>query len=265
TEYPFPDAARAIPSPATRWDVSPRVDMMLGAKNTMTTSYEYEAGTNSTNPPVSSALLAPSSSSSSDQEVQISDTQLWSSKIINETRFEYERSTSNSLTPGTSPGIGVSGGFGVASGSQANSTGDHEEFQNYTSIQLTNNFIRFGGRLVSGGESNYSNGGSYGSLSYDYLLDPCTDPNLSSRPSNCLATPVAPACSTANMAPIPNTTPVQYYPLYPSYQCGIAYSFGIKDIEPYGYTISARETDVGFYAEDDWKVKSNLTLSYGIR
>ena len=74
--------------------------MMLGAKNTMTTRYEYEAGSNSTNPPVSSALLAPSSSSSKDQEVQISDTQLWSSKIINETRFEYERSTSNSTHAG---------------------------------------------------------------------------------------------------------------------------------------------------------------------
>ena len=126
TAYPFPYAARAIPSPATRWDVSPRVDMMLGAKNTMTTRYEYEAGSNSTNPPVSSALLAPSSSSSSDQEVQISDTQLSSSKVINETRFEYEQSTSNSLTPGTSPGISVSGGFSVSSGSQSSSTSDHD-------------------------------------------------------------------------------------------------------------------------------------------
>ena len=255
TAYPFPYADRAIPSPATRWEVSPRVDMMLGAKNTMTTRYEYEAGSNSTNPPVSSALLAPSSSSSSDQEVQISDTQLWSSKIINETRFEYERSTSNSLTPGTSPGISVSGGFGVSSGGQSSNTSDHEEFQNYTSIQLTNNFIRFGGRLVSAGESNYSNGGSYGSLSYTYLLDPCTDPGVTNRPSNCLATPVAPACSTANMT--------SGSPLYPSYQCGIAYSFGYKNIT--NYTIGARETDVGFYVEDDWKVKPNLTFSYGIR
>jgi hypothetical protein len=30
-------------------------------------------------------------------------------------------------------------------------------------------------------------------------------------------------------------------------------------------TINARETDVGIYAEDDWKVKNNLTWSYGIR
>ncbi|MGP8259965.1 MAG: carboxypeptidase regulatory-like domain-containing protein [Acidobacteriaceae bacterium] len=265
TAYVFPYADRAIRSPATRWDISPRMDMMLGAKNTMTTRYEYEAGSNSTNPPVSSALLAPSSSSSKDQEVQISDTQLWSSKIINETRFEYERSTSNSLTPGNSPSISVGGGgFSVSSGSQSSNTSDHEEFQNYTSIQLTNNFIRFGARLVSGGESNFTAGGSaYGSYSYNYLLDPCTDPNLTSRPSNCLPTPVAPACSTANMAAIPNTTPVQYYPVYSSYQCNIVNTFGIKDI--YVPTISARETDVGFYAEDDWKAKPNLTISYGMR
>ncbi len=88
-----------------------------------------------------------------------------------------------------------------------------------------------------------------------YLLDPCTDPSVTNRPSNCLAAPVAPACSTANMT--------SGSPLYPSYQCGIAYSFGYKNIT--NYTIGARETDVGFYAEDDWKVKPNLTFSYGIR
>jgi hypothetical protein len=255
--YPFPTTARALFEPQTRWDISPRLDMMLGQKNTMTVRYQYESNASSVDPAISSALLTPSSNASNNQEVQISETQLWSTKVINETRFEYQRSTSNSLTgnPGyTSPSIGVSGGFGVSSGSASNNTNDHEEFQNYTSIQLVKNFIRFGGMLRSSGESNYSNGGLYGSLTYDYLLDPCTDPSLSNRPSNCVAA-TAPACSTANMA-----TGTQ---LYSSYQCGIARQFSYRDIT--NYTISARETDVGLYAEDDWKAKSNLTISYGMR
>ena len=262
---PFPIAARAFSSPSTRWDVSPRVDMMLGAKNTMTTRYEYETGYNSTIPSVSTALQAPSNGSSSEQTIQISDTQLISSKVINESRFEYQHDASNSITPGTSPGISVSGGgFSVPSGGQSNSTSNHYEVQNYTSIQLIKNFIRLGGRLRSSSETNFSNGGTYGSFNYTYLLDPCTDPSVTTRPSNC-ASSANPPCSTSNMVIIPasGSTPAAPAPLSPSYQCGVLNGFGYTDyINP---TISARETDLGFYAEDDWKVTPNLTWSYGVR
>jgi hypothetical protein len=255
---PFPDAARAEATPATRWDLSPRVDMMLGAKNTLMTRYDYESSSSNVNPTVASALLTTGSdSSSSDQDIQISDTQLINSKVINETRFEFEHSSSNSTPLNTAPAISVSGYFNVGGGSISTSAGDHIEAQNYTSIQLVKNFVRLGGRLRTSSESNYSNAGLNGSFSYSYLLDPCTDPSVTNKPSNCLATlPInATPCSTANM-----TTGS---PLYPSYQCGIVNQFGLKSIT--NYTIGARETDLGLYAEDDWKAKSNLTISYGLR
>ena len=48
-----------------------------------------------------------------------------------------------------------------------------------------------------------------------------------------------------------------------SYQCGLASQFiQAKINQP---TVSARLTDVGLYAEDDWKAKPNLTITYGIR
>jgi hypothetical protein len=73
--YPFPDRARAEATPATRWDLSPRVDMMLGAKNTLMTRYQYESSSSNVNPTVAGALLTTGSdSSSSDQNIQISDT-----------------------------------------------------------------------------------------------------------------------------------------------------------------------------------------------
>jgi len=256
--YSFPDSARAEATPSTSWNISPRVDMMLGAKNTMTMRYEHESGSNSVHPTVNSPLLMTgSNSNSSDQEIQIGDTQLISSKIVNETRFEYERSTSNSTPLNTSPSISVQGGFNVGGGSTSTGTNDHIEFQNYTSIQLVKNFVRLGGRLRTSSESNYSNGGINGSFTYNYLLDPCTDPGVTTKPSNCLTTlPLnASPCSVANMT--------VGSPLYSSYQCGLVSQFGLKSIT--NYTIGARETDIGLYAEDDWKVKPNLTFSYGIR
>ena len=269
--YVFPTSARAEATPATRWDISPRVDMMLGAKNTLTMRYQYMSGSSSVNPAVNSALLTTGSdSSNSDQDIQISDTQLISSKVINETRFEYEHSSSNSTPLNTAPGLSVQGGFSVGGGSISTGTGDHVEFQNYISVQLVKNFVRLGGRLRTSSESNYSNSGINGSFTYTALLDPCTDPsvpmtskpgyNSSTNTNNCVYASIAPQSSdpaTDICAGSTNSTPIS------SYQCGIVSQFGLRSIK--NYTIGARETDVGLYAEDDWKVKSNLTISYGVR
>ena len=152
----------------------------------------------------------------------------------------------------------------MSSGGVSNSTQDHIELQNYTSIQLIKNFVRLGGRLRTTSETNFSNGGTYGSFSYTYLLDPCTDPSVSSTTKTtlgCASTTVP--CSGVLTTP----PPVTPYPPISSYQCGVVnkfsytdYSTGVKTP-----TISARETDVELYAEDDWKVTPNLTWSYGIR
>jgi hypothetical protein len=252
---PFPESARAEATPATRWDLSPRVDMMLGAKNTLMTRYDYESSSSSVNPTVTSALLTTGSDrSSSDQDVQISDTQLINSKVINETRFEYRRISSNSSPLNNSPSLSVQGYFNVGGGSTTSSSGDHIEVQNYTSVQLVKNYLRFGGRLRTSSESNYSNSGLNGSFTYNYLLDPCTDPNVSTKPSNCASVVTTP-CAATNL--VAGSSP------YSSYQCGIVSQFGLKAIN--NYTIAARQTDAEFYAEDDWKARANLTLSYGVR
>jgi Carboxypeptidase regulatory-like domain len=255
--YPFPTTARALSNPQTRWDISPRVDMSLGQKNTLSTRFQYEHGTSSIDPSIPSPLLTTGSdSNNSEITLQLSDTQLFGNRIVNESRFEYQHTTSNSTPISTSPLISVQGIFS-AGGSYAGTTsvpGDHIEAQNYTSVQLIKNFIRFGGRLRTSGESAYSNGGTNGSFTYSYLLDPCTDPTVTNKPSNCLSTATT-ACATGNF------TAGTAQPS--SYQCGVVSQFSLTNITT--PTINARETDVGFYAEDDWKALPNLTVSYGLR
>jgi len=263
SSYSFPTWARAEATPADRWDISPRIDTMLGSKNTLTVRYQYESGTSNVKPTVDSAILNTGSNSyNNEQEIQVSETQLISSKVINETRFEYQHSSSHSTPLNTTPSIGVTGAFSVGGGTIASGTGDQVEVQNYTSIQLAKNFVRFGGRLRTSSKSNYSNSGANGSFTYDNLLDPCTDPNvpLASKPSNCVVTSTAlQASDLASQICAGSSTTT----LISSYQCGIVSQFGLKKIT--NYTVGARETDVGLYAEDDWKLKPNLTISYGLR
>lgn len=257
---PYPTVDRAAPAPQTRWDITPRFDTMIGSKNTLTARFAYERGTSSSS---GSGITLPalgSSSNNAESTVQLSDTQVLSDKVINETRFEWQRDTTNSTPVSTAVGVNVQGyfnAFGSGGGSINNSTQTHYEVQNYTSIQLVKNFVRLGGRLRTTGESISSNGNVNGSLSYSYLLDPCQP--SSTLPAGYTAPPTPAGCSG-----VTETAPCQtIVATVSSYQCGNPYSFSQTTINK--LTNSARQTDGEFYAEDDWKITPNLTWSYGLR
>jgi hypothetical protein len=249
----YPESARAVSHPQTRSDVSPRVDLALGEKNTLTLRYQYNVngqnnnGIGNTNLPTSGY-----NTETTEHTVQISDTQILSPRVINETRFEYQRDYSTQDPLSTAPTLSVQGIFtsgGSSLGTQ-NSTSTHLEVQNYSSIALAKNFIRFGGRLRTTNESLSSNAGSNGTFTYSYLLDPCTDSNPTiKRPSNCNLAVTKP-CDPSNAS-------------ISSYQCGLPGQYAETAINK--LQVDGRLTDVGFYAEDDWKPKGNLTITYGLR
>ncbi|MDW5267757.1 MULTISPECIES: TonB-dependent receptor [Acidobacteriaceae] len=225
----------ATPTPSVRTDISPRIDLQLGEKNTLTTRFEYELSDLS-NQGVGNLNLPSTAYSSSSSEItlQMTDTQVVSSRIINETRFEYQRDHSTETPQSTTPTISVSGNFtdgGANTGANADSQ-NHFELHNYTSIQLKKNFIRFGGRLRSTADTNTSTAGSNGLFTYNCLL-------------------------TLNCGVGSDGTTVS------SYENEQASQFKITNIvHP---TVNATMVDLGVYAEDDWKPVQNLTVSYGFR
>jgi Carboxypeptidase regulatory-like domain len=249
----YPEAARAVSHPQTRSDVAPRVDFALGEKNTLTVRYQYYVnGQNNNGIGNTNLPTAGYNTEATENTVQISDTQILSPRVINETRFEYQRDYSTQDPLSTDPTLSVQGIFtsgGSSLGTQQ-STSTHLEFQNYSSIATTKNFIRFGGRVRTTNESLSSNAGSNGTFTYSFLLDPCTDPNPSiKRPSNCAAGVTTP-CASVNAS-------------ISSYQCGLPGQYAVTAINK--LTVDGRVTDVGLYAEDDWKPKGNLTITYGLR
>jgi hypothetical protein len=252
--YPsVPESIRAVPHPQTRSDISPRVDFALGDKNTLTVRYQYYVN-GVKNGGVGNTTLASAgyNSEATEHTVQMSDTQIINAHVINETRFEYQREYSTQDPLNTDPTLSVQGIFtagGSSLGTQR-STSNHIEVQNYTSVALEKHFLRLGGRLRTTGESLTSTQNSNGTFTYSYLLDPCTDPNPSiKKPSNCAQNVTTP-CDPANAG-------------ISSYQCGVPGQYAITAINK--PTVHARLTDVGLYAEDDWKPKQNLTVSFGLR
>jgi len=230
----------AVSAPQTRYDISPRIDLALGSKNTLTARYRFEHATLD-NQGIGNTALAVNAytGTQSEQDVQISDTQTVTSKIINEIHFEWQRSTTGDVPLNNTPELTVSGGFvtgGDGSVGNTNDVQNHIEFQNYMSIALAKNFIRMGGRLRMTTDTNTTNAQANGLFTYNST-------QFTGQTYN-----------TATGAP---SIAIQNYIL------GLAsnYTYTLYN-KP---TVQATTIDAGLYAEDDWKIKPNLTFSYGIR
>jgi hypothetical protein len=214
--------------PQVRTDFTPRIDYQLAEKNTLTVRYQYAV--NSQHNDGIGQFDLPSTGynlDATDNEIQMTDSQIISAKMVNETRFEYERSKSAQDPLTKAATVSVPDAF-TAGGSATQTVNDHQdhfEVQNYSSLALAKNFIRFGGRLRTTRDANYSNSQSLGIFNYGCLVPTAT-------------------CSDAYST----GTPEQYVVAH------IA--------QP---SIHATLADLGLYAEDDWKVKPNFTVTYGLR
>jgi hypothetical protein len=95
---PLPENLRATFHPQTRWDLTPRIDLALSDKNTLTVRYQFEknsaqnAGLGST-----SINTIANNTNTHENQIQISDTQILSQKVINETRLALVRQITSTI------------------------------------------------------------------------------------------------------------------------------------------------------------------------
>jgi hypothetical protein len=213
--------SQAVVAPETRTNISPRFDWQLSPTNTLSARYQYLKN-DETNQGFGGIILYSRGDNyhQTQHTLQLSDTQVLSAHLINETRFQYIRNNLNQVpTVSGLASINVLGQFGVGEsilGLQTDHTNLYE-LQNYTSWSAGRHFVKFGSRLRVSQDDNFSNAGFNGILTYTGL-----QAYLNGTPSQ--------------LSIVTGT---------PSYSLSFA--------------------DVGLYAEDDWKLRSNLTLSYGLR
>lgn len=230
--------AESISHPRTRTNFSPRLDYQLGEKNTLTFRYQYFRENETANgvgdfnlPSQAFDVL------STEHTVQVSDTQTLSTRTINETRFQFHREGTAQNPARTDPAIGVSGAFhGGGSGQGAVLyTQDSYELQNYTSMALEKQFLKFGGRLRVNKTTDLRTAGFNGAFTFNSLA----------------------AYQITEQGLQQGMTPGQIRAAG-----GGASRFSITQGNP-----AAENTywDIGLYAQDEWRVRPNVTLSYGLR
>jgi hypothetical protein len=260
-------------TPQRRTTVSPRVDYQLGTNHTLSFRYSFldnqrvvtGIGGYSLPQTVVGGFTLPSAgytSANTEHSFQVVETSVLSPRAVNESHLNVERSNVNSASQSTAPAISVAqsfyaGGSGYSSSAFANTynTENEVEFQNYTSLTLGAHTTKFGIRIRTDALENSSPNnfnGVYSFLGGSFPYRPDLQTGLTPNSDG-----------TVNLSSIQqfiytkqllnHGQPLQGYG--PS-------KYSVSRGNPY---ISFYQMDFGPFLQDDWRVRPNLTMSFGLR
>ncbi len=234
----------SVYAPSTHIEVSPRVDLQLGQKNTLTVRYQYYRNSSSGSLGSTSLPDQATSSTTSGNAIQLMDSQIINDRMVNETRFQYRRSFSTTTPVSTTPTVGVTGDFSGGGSSIQFDTAhtDHLELQNITTMSAGAHAIKFGTWMRDNRDANATNGNFNGSFSFPSLQAYVA--TLNGLAQGETFTQIAAACPpTQTGGCLPNN---------------LTYTTGRE-----GFT--ANVFDAALFFQDDWKYSPFLTLSGGVR
>src|ERR1039458_3070096 len=258
----------AVVTPNTRTSFGPRFDYQISTNNTLVARFE-DGLSSRQNQGVGGYRLPPPyaqtayNSTGNNQNLMLTETWIATPKIVNETRFQYTRTYSGQIG-NLLPQVSVSGAFtsGGANEGTNTDTREHFELQNNTSILHGAHTFRYGVRARRESDRSMSPNGFGGIFSFlggsapvlDSSYNPVTD--ASGNPVLTTLSAVDQYTRTLVLQKA-GFTPSQIRQLG-----GGASQFSIDSGNPYS---SISQYDIGVFAQDDWRIRPNLTLSYGLR
>jgi len=246
--YSIPTAPTtgALNTTANRVEVSPRLDLQLGQKNTLTLRYQYENGSSSGSIGSTSLPTQSSSSSTTEQSAQLSDSQIINDHIVNETRIQYRLAPTVTTPVNITPTISVPGYFtgGGSSGGKSSDHSTHIELQNITTMSLGAQAIKIGTWLRDNRDANTGLAGFNGGFSFP-SINAYVD-TLNGLAMGETIAQIAAAC------PTPGTcTPNKLTYTTAGASGKLSYTENVFD--------------AAVFFQDDWKANQFLTLSGGLR
>jgi hypothetical protein len=228
---PFSDAVAA---PQRTQDYSTRLDRQVTPMNTLTGRYDFNKAT-VTNSGVG-LLVLPSQGlnvSTTTQTLQLTDTQVIGAKLISEAHFQYLRTRTEQDPASTAAAVVVEGEFN-GGGNPAQKLSDNQdryEFQELLTVDHGKHYMRFGGRYRLLRDANFSTSNYNGQFTFPNLAD--------------------------YQRALAGETPAQIFA-------------DTKDTIQYNLTAGQASAtvltgDLGVFAEDEWKIRSNFSLTFGFR
>jgi hypothetical protein len=239
--------SESVPLPNRRIEFSPRLDYQLNANHTLVARYEYEHPRNLTGVGGFSLGSRRYSTVSTLHNVRLTETAIINKRTVNETRFQFVHQVSGDTANNTIPTISVQDAF-TGGGSQVGLSSNRQnrwELTNNTSMALGIHSIRFGARvrgvnIESISPQNF--GGTWTFAGSRIAGQGLTSIEVYQVTLRGLQQGLAPALIRANG--------------------GGATQFTIATGNPQA---SVSQLDLGAFAQDDWRMRPNLMLSFGLR
>jgi len=269
----------ALLSPRRRTGVGTRIEYAINSRNTLIGRYNFNRN-RSINSGVGGFSLPERAfdSVSTNQNIQLTETAVVNATTINETRFQFARNRNESLGDNTIATLNVSGAFngcigGLAGCSQIGHAINERtswELNNFTQMQKGMHTIKFGGRVRNTNIDDISPNNFGGAWTFTGGFGPQFDgSNNPIAGTNVLLSSIERYRRTTLIRSQGLTAQQQAYcgaGATPE-QCirelgGGASQFSINTGNP---NASVSQTDLGIYVQDDWRIRPNFTLSYGLR
>jgi hypothetical protein len=223
---------------------SPRIDYAINNNNTLIFRYNFNRFRTDNQGVVGFSLPERAFNTvSTNQNVQVTETAILNPTTINETRFQFSHSKNEQTGDNSVPVLDVSGAFSSGSSQVGHSVNKRQswELNNFTAKQHGPHAIKFGGRVrhIEIDDTNENNFGGSWAFTGGFGLTSIERYQLTLRLQEQGFTPEQIRAAGGGAA-----------------------SFRINAGNPFA---DVSQTDFGVFIQDDWRVRPNITFSYGLR
>ena len=217
----------AVLTPSKGFEISPRFDVQINERNTLVGRYEFSCDKSENSGLGGFDLLSRGfNTSSTEHSIRLTETAVIPGSVINETRFQYIRRRNNQEGADNSPTVRVLDAFTAGGANVGLAFSNEDRFE----LQNYTSFALGNHSLKAGGRFRHFK-----------LSD--------SSPNNFAGT-----FTFTSLEQYRNTI-LNAERAYPT-------QFSIAGGNP---EASIKQTDLGVFLQDDWRVRPDLTLSFGLR